>query len=567
MDPGRDFAGRRLCYSCPMPQFRHRTQVLQIPQSIYLWHAPDALSGKPIYTHMIQHRTLLSTLLLLLHTLLMAQQPLSLPRSTPEAEGISSEGILQFLEASEKSDFEIHSLMVLRHGKVVAEAWAKPYGPDLVHTMYSCSKSFTATAVGLAVSEKRLTVNDKVISFFPNDVPAEISPNLAALRVKDLLTMSTGHDPDPTGNIRTDTNWVRAFLSTPIVHKPGTVFLYNSLATYVLSAIVQKVTGEKVIDYLKPRLFTPLGINGVDWEEDPTGVNVGGWGLRLKTEDMAKFGQLFLQKGQWNGQQILPAAWVEEATTLKIVQHPEMPKAKRDSSDWEQGYCYQMWRSRHNSYRGDGAYGQYILVLPDKDAVIAVTSETANMQETFNYIWKYIYPAIRKDAKLPANKKTLQRLQQKCAAFALPLPAKTPPTTIEKSVTGKTIRFSENELSTRQMSLTFKGDQCRASIEFNGKTYAFDFGAGQWVFGETTKTPPALTQLVKGYFVGLPPSKTAAAYRWRDPQTLELTLRYLESPHSELFLLRFNGSNVDLEYTRSNDRAKKIIAKGLVITP
>ena len=324
---------------------------------------------------MHQFRHLVTLCLLFVQGFLVAQQPsMPLPRSTPEAEGVVSDGITQFLNAAEKSNFEIHSLMVVRHGKVVAEAWAKPYSPDLVHTMYSCSKSFAATAVGFAVHEKRMTVNDKVISFFPNDLPSEISPKLAALRVKDLLSMSTGHDPDPTGRIRTDSNWVKAFLSTPIVHEPGTVFLYNSLATYMLSAIVQKVTGQKIIDYLRPRLFEPLGIRGMDWEEDPNGVNTGGWGLRLKTEDMAKFAQLFLQKGLWNGQQILPAAWVEEASTVKIIQHPEMAQSKRDSSDWEQGYCYQMWRSRNNSYRGDGAYGQYILVFPDKDAVIAITS-------------------------------------------------------------------------------------------------------------------------------------------------------------------------------------------------
>src|SRR5436305_1392324 len=201
---------------------------------------------------------------------------------------------------------------------------------------------------------------------------------LQQLTIKDLLTMSVGQDPDPTGFVVPDTNWIRRFLALPIKNEPGTTFLYNSMATYMLSAIVQKVTGQRIFDYLQPRLFQPLGITGIDWETDPKGINTGGWGLRLKTEDIAKFGQLFLQKGKWNGKQLLPVGWVEEASTVKIIQHPSYSQAKRDSSDWEQGYCYQMWCCRNNAYRGDGAFGQYAIVMPDKDAVIAITSETGD---------------------------------------------------------------------------------------------------------------------------------------------------------------------------------------------
>jgi CubicO group peptidase (beta-lactamase class C family) len=214
----------------------------------------------------------------------------SLPRSIPEAEGVSSQGIIDFLDAAAKSSHEFHSMMFLRHGKVIAEGWWNPYKPELRHTLYSTSKSFTATAVGFAVSEKRLSVNDKVISFFPDALPDTVSPFLSEMKVRDLLSMSAGLDPDPTfTTVVNDTNWVKAFLKKHVVHEPGTKFLYNTLATYMLSAIVQKVTGEKVIDFLKPRLFEPLAIEGMDWEVDPRGINTGGWGLRLKTEDMAKF--------------------------------------------------------------------------------------------------------------------------------------------------------------------------------------------------------------------------------------------------------------------------------------
>ena len=274
-----------------------------------------------------------------------AQSKLALPRSTPEAEGVSSQGILDFLDAAGKSQHEFHSFMLLRHGKVIAEGWWNPYSRDLEETMYSVSKSFTSTAVGFAVSEHLLSVHDTVISFFPKNLPDTVSPALATLTVKDLISMSVGQAPDPTFVITpADTDWVRAFLALPIVYKPGTKFLYNSLATYMLSAIVQKVTGQKVIDYLRPRLFAPLGITGMDWEVDGQGRNTGGWGLRIKTEDMAKFGQLYLQKGKWRGKQILPRTWVEEATAFKIDQAPDSLQSTKDSSDWMQGYCYQFWR-------------------------------------------------------------------------------------------------------------------------------------------------------------------------------------------------------------------------------
>ncbi len=286
----------------------------------------------------------------------------SLPRSTPEAEGVSSKAIITFLDSAAASRQEFHSFMFLRHGKVIAEGWWDPYKPDLRHTLYSTSKSFTSTAVGFAVNEKLLTVNDKVISFFPDQLPDSVSPFLADMTVKDLLTMSAGQSPEPTGAIRSaGPGWVKSFLAFPVTNDPGTTFLYNSMATFMLSAIVQKVTGEMVIDYLRPRLFSPLGIEGMEWEINPDGINTGGWGLLVKTEDMAKFGQLYLQKGMWNGKQVIPASWVEEATTFKIDQAPDALQSKRDSSDWLQGYCYQFWRCRDNAFRADGAFGQFII--------------------------------------------------------------------------------------------------------------------------------------------------------------------------------------------------------------
>src|ERR1700754_574276 len=292
---------------------------------------------------------------LFFNSTLYAQKTSPFPIGVPEAEGVSAAGIDSFLNAASHSKHEFHSFMFLRHGKLIAQGWWSPYKPTLRHSLYSCSKSFTSTAIGFAVSEKRLSVNDKVISFFPGSLPDTIKPYLAALTVKDLLTMSVGQAADPTFAIASkEDDWIKSFLALPIAHKPGSVFLYNSMATFMLSAIIQKVTGQKVVEYLKPRLFDPLAIKGIDWEINKQGINTGGWGLRVKTEDMAKLGQLYLQKGVWNGKQVLPKEWVEEATTFKIDQAPGVAQSKRDSSDWMQGYFYQFWRCRHNAFRADG---------------------------------------------------------------------------------------------------------------------------------------------------------------------------------------------------------------------
>jgi len=252
--------------------------------------------------------------------------------------------------------------------------------------LWSLSKSFTSTAVGLAVAEGKLSVDDLVLKFFPDEAPENQSDNLKRMRVRDLLTMNAGHQDEL--NWRDEPHWVKAFLAHPVPHKPGTHFRYNTPATYMLSAIVQKVTGQTVLEYLTPRLFEPLGIEKSKWEASPQGISIGGYGLFLRTEDIAKFGQLYLQKGQWNGKQLLPAWWVEQATSKQVSNGSD------PHSDWDQGYGFQFWRCRHGVYRGDGKDGQFCIVLPKQDAVVAITANTRNMQAALNIVWDKLLPAF-----------------------------------------------------------------------------------------------------------------------------------------------------------------------------
>jgi CubicO group peptidase (beta-lactamase class C family) len=309
-----------------------------------------------------------------------------LVRAEVPAADFDPAGLAAFEAAFKADSVDIHSIMVLHHGRVVAEKWWSEGAPDLPHIMNSVSKTWTATAVGFGIAEGLLSLDDKVVSFFPDKVPAEHSPLLDEMTVRHLLTMSTGQ---PEQSPRSGEDWIADFMAASVEDAPGTVFRYNSMATFMLSAIMQKVSGLKLTEYLQTRLFGPLAITGYRWDESPDGINTGGWGLYIKTEDMAKLGQLFLQNGVWNGEQLLPEGWAGEASTWKIANGDD------PESDWAQGYCFQMWRCRHGAYRADGANGQFIVVMPEQDAVVAITAGLRDMQAELNLVWDHILPALK----------------------------------------------------------------------------------------------------------------------------------------------------------------------------
>ncbi|MEK0424351.1 MAG: hypothetical protein RJB11_442 [Planctomycetota bacterium] len=333
-----------------------------------------------------------------------SKREIRLPRATPESQGVSSEAIAKFVRAADEKVNSMHSVMILRHGKVIAEAWWAPEDATKPHVLWSLSKSFTSTAVGLAVEEGKLSIEDRVVGFFPDDLPAEPTENLRKMQVKDLLTMSTGHADEP--NVRQSQDWIKSFLAHPLPHPPGTFFRYNTPATFMQSAIVQKVTGKTVVDYLQSRLFDPLGIQPPRWDTNPQGISLGGYGLFLKTEDIAKFGQLYLQNGKWEGKQLIPATWVQQATS-KQVSNGDNP-----SSDWNQGYGFQFWRCRHNAFRGDGKDGQFCVVLPDQDAVVVMTANTTNMQAQLSLVWDHLLEGFQEGAiaEDPKNQEALSGL-------------------------------------------------------------------------------------------------------------------------------------------------------------
>ncbi|MEV6180879.1 serine hydrolase domain-containing protein [Streptomyces sp. NPDC052015] len=318
-----------------------------------------------------------------------------LPSSTPSAQGVDASGVLAFLDAVEAAEgIEPHSLMVLRHGHVVAAGWWAPYTPDRLHLLYSLSKSFTATATGLAVAEGLIRLDDPVISYFPEFEADITDPRSRAMRVRHLASMTSGHEAETYERAAAldPEELVRGFLLLPPERDPGTVFAYNQPATYTLAAILQRVTGRSLTAYLRPRLLDPLGIGEVAWLTDRRGRELGFSGLHGTTDAVARLGQLYLRGGVWEDRRLLSRAWVAEATRALIPTAGAMGDTDRE--DWDRGYGFQFWQSRHG-YRGDGAYGQFCLVLPEQDAVVAVTAATTDMQALLNLVWQHLLPAFR----------------------------------------------------------------------------------------------------------------------------------------------------------------------------
>lgn len=446
-----------------------------------------------------------------------------LPRSSPEDQGVVSGSVIKFIDSVQKEQRELHSLMILRHGHVIAEGWWHPYRRDLRHMLYSLSKSFTSTAVGMAVQEGHLSVADKVISFFPDLNPDSPSTNLSLMTVKDLLTMSTGHETEP--NLWNSENWVQGFLAHPVDHVPGTKFLYNTPATYMLSAILHKLTGQSLLNYLNVRLFEPLGIVDATWETSPQGICTGGYGLSVRTEDIAKFGQLYLQSGVWEGKQLVSPDWVAEATSAVV------PNGSEPNSDWNQGYGYQFWQCRHNAYRGDGAFGQNCIILPQQDAVIVTTAGLGDLQALLNLCWEHLLSGMASATSLPPSDET-QPLSERLAKLELAMPGGASESTdYAPRLNGKTYFFSKNEYGWQSVCVEFLDGQLKFCLINKDGTHEVVAGIGVWVDGITEMWPAG---------------PISACAKWVEKNDLVIRIAHAETPYVNSYTLKFKESGLEM---------------------
>lgn len=445
-----------------------------------------------------------------------------LSRSTPESVGIPSPVLTRLVAELKKLD-SLNSIMILRHGHVCAEGWWKPYSPDIPHILFSLSKSFTSVAIGMAQSEGLLNISDTLISHFPDYDGVVADPRMRSVTLRNLLTMASGHAAcaRPQMIADPDGDWVRGFLSSKLDFEPGSRFAYNSAATYMLAAVLRKAAGMNVREYLMPRLFEPLDITPGMWECCPKGTNAGGWGLYLKTEDIAKFAQLLLDGGVRDGRQLIPADYLREATSKQI------DNSMNEAPDWKVGYGYQFWKSRHG-FRGDGASGQYAIVLPEQDIAIATTAGLSDMQRVLTLIWDILLPAVTCDT-LPENPPARRELAAILDTLSIPLASGD----LTRRHPPAAWRFQPNDAGIMEVSISFGEKDCL--LEFHSRHGLEKLHAG---FGFNCDN---LLQLNDQF-----PRRTAANAAWLSDTVLEIALCCYEASFRGVFRIDFSSAEKPL---------------------
>jgi CubicO group peptidase (beta-lactamase class C family) len=418
-----------------------------------------------------------------------------LPVSTPADQGVDARGVAAFLEAAGTlPGVELHSMMLLRHGFVVAAGWWSPYSAERMQLLYSLSKSFTSTAAGLAVDAGLIRLEDPAIAYFPELDGDVADERVRSITVRHLASMASGHLEDTwvRANAAAPDDPVRGFLSLPPERQPGSVFAYNQSCTYTLAAIIQRESGLLLSQFLRPRLLDPLGVGEVRWTQRPAGREIGFSGLHATTDAIARLGQLHLQRGSWEGRRVLSSHWVAEATRCQIATSTAA-FADTLSPDWLQGYGFQFWQSRHG-YRGDGAFGQFCVVLPDEDSVLALTGQTADMQAVLDAAWEHLLPALRGGTGRP-DRRADEDLATRLATLALPTVAAEPhPTGRPASWEGA--RFvphgghCEQQPTLSRVTVSTKGGARHATLEDAGWQLEVPLPGNRWAFADAAAEVP-----------------------------------------------------------------------------
>jgi CubicO group peptidase (beta-lactamase class C family) len=449
--------------------------------------------------------------------------PTSLPRSTPADQRVDPAAILGFLDAvDERPDIEMHSLMVVRHGQVVAEGWWAPYSAERPQLLYSLSKSFTSTAAAFAQAEGLLDLDDAVVSHFAEFAADITDPRSRSVKVRHVASMAAGHTREMLTEaiMRDPEEPVRGFLLIPPDREPGTVFAYSHPCTYALASIIQRNAGMPLTRYLRPRLFDPLGIGHVGWHTFPPGREQGFSGLHARTEDIAKLGLLYLQGGRWEGAQLIGEKWVAEATSQQVA-NPAEP-----NPDWRQGYGFQFWMSRHG-YRGDGAFGQFCVILPEQDTVIATTACTLDMQAILDAMWDRLLPGlgtVSPEAASVHDQLGARLARLELPAYALPADSGAPepadwgpwtsgPFTVAASAAG-----TQGRPFLTSVEVAPQADGWQISLIEPANALTFPVGAGAWTVSDHADR--------NGETIPV-----AASGGWLDGQRMRAEVIFLETPH------------------------------------
>jgi CubicO group peptidase (beta-lactamase class C family) len=453
-----------------------------------------------------------------------------LPRARPAEVGVDARLLQGFLDALEADGIDLHSLVLHRHGHVAAELYWWPYGPERPRVMHSVAKSFTACAVGLALDEGRFALTDKVVGFFPEHLSGTPDAHLAAMTVEDLLTMRTGHAEETSGSrwrgLRS--SWIAEFFRIPVAHPPGTVYKYTSAASYMLSAILTRTTGETLHDYLRRRLLEPLGISGETWDMGPDGINPGGNGLSCRTIDVLKLGVLHAQKGLWQGRRLLAESWIARAT-----------RAHSPS-----GYGYHWMAGPDGTFCAMGVFGQLLVVFPDRAATLALTSAVNGVNACTRTLLPLVHrhlPRILGDHAVDRGHAEALLLERSRRVASAPV---SPHALAPRHRRGTLhYRMDPNPLGVTALRLTLTDQDCEIRLAAAGGEHAIRMGIDRWIESEADVPAP---ELHHGY--AMRPARVVACARWTDADTLQMTWIFVESAFRDTVTCRFEGDR--LRYSR-----------------
>ena len=469
-------------------------------------------------------------------------------RGEPREVGVNAALVDAFLDDAATAGLDIHGLMLHRAGRVVAEGWRWPYRADRPRIMHSATKSVMACAIGMALEEGRFGLQDKVVAFFPELTPGVIDAKLASMTVENLLTMRAGHAAETSGSIwrGISTSWTAEFFKIPVVHQPGTTYVYTSAASYMLSAILTRVTGQTLHDYLKPRLFEPLGIVDEQWDLGPDNVNPGGNGLTMKTADLLKLGVLHAQGGVWNGRRVLSERWIAEAT--------------RSHGD---DYGYQWTTASGGAYLAIGIFMQFVMVFPRHQAALVMIGAAQEGSKLFLPIVQRYFPRALEE-KLPADlaPKADARLRARLAAAAeqpaitaslAAFHGATSSNTAESSgvgapsktaaqVNGRTFRIEPNSLGVTAVRFVFEKDRCVFYLVDAAGDHRIECGLREWI---ESRTDMPGADLHHGYVFDA--AIVVASAFWADENTLRMTWVFAETAFRDTVICRFDAEGVTLE--------------------
>lgn len=494
----------------------------------------------------------ITVLFILFSVLVGAQAALYLPRSTPAAQGVDTQAVIDMMDSLlALPECEIHHVMVVRHGNVIAELHPAPYRQVDTHTLYSASKTYASLAVGVAIDEGLLHLDDKVISFFPDKLPTAVGDNLAAMTVRDLLMMASGVAPDWALRNNSD-DWVRDWLALPVADEPGSRFQYDSMCTFMLSAIVQRVTGRTLLEYLSEKVLRPMDVVVADWETSPDGINTGGWGLRVQAETMAKLGLLLLNKGNWHGQQLVSADYVTAACSRLI------DGGARDTvppTDGNQGYGYQVWQSKWpGSYRADGAFGQYVVVVPQEELVVVIMGMKLYGHEELACIWNQLMPGMR-PKPLRKQSKLQHRLERLCSQATLPLP-QGQRNSHDVNLMGMTLKLGPNQHGFKWLRCDAMGLFTVALDDDSSESFYIDYG--KWCYKVVEGLPPYSIK-ARNRMQGLTQDFVAAsAFAWTSPTTMEIRIHYVNWISGLKFVIDTVKNEVTISDTYPNTKPEVV---------